>query len=128
MHRGIASAPHRKPEPGGCASQPAPEEGNTYQSAVDASLEMTFPASDPISPGAAMHTEQQVSTLRDETDWKLAAGSKSPPSGARPEAQRHLITSCEMRAGRRSTAHKPTCAPSFPSCSSQSNGRSTVQG
>ena len=93
MHRAITSAQHRKPEPGGCASQPAPDEGNTYQAAVDASLEMTFPASDPISPGAAMHADRQVSTLRDETDWKLAAGSKSQPSGAGPAAQ------CKGKAG-----------------------------
>jgi hypothetical protein len=61
---------------------PAPEEGHTYQSAVDASLEMTFPASDPISPGAAMYAERPVSTPRDETDWKLSVGSKSQPSDA----------------------------------------------
>ncbi|MCY1240221.1 hypothetical protein D9M68_574650 [compost metagenome] len=88
MHRVITSAQHRKSEPHGCASQPSPEEGDTYQAAVDASLEMTFPASDPISPGAAMYAERQVSTPRDETDWKLAVGSKNRPSGAEPAAQR----------------------------------------
>lgn len=87
MHRVITSAQHRKSEPGGRASMPAPEEGHTYQAAVDASLEMTFPASDPISPGVAMYAEQQVSTPRDETDWKLAVGSKNQPSAAEPAAQ-----------------------------------------
>jgi len=88
MHRVITSAQHRKSEPGGRASMPAPEEGHTYQAAVDASLEMTFPASDPISPGIAMYAEQQVSTPRDKTDWKLVVGSKNRPSGAEPAAQR----------------------------------------
>lgn len=91
MHKGLTSAQHRKLEHGGCASQPATDNGNTYQAAVDASLEMTFPASDPISPGAAMHAERQVSTLRDKIDWNLARGS-SLPSGAVPGAQRKGTT------------------------------------
>ncbi|MGO4762080.1 hypothetical protein AB4120_06020 [Cupriavidus sp. 2KB_3] len=82
MHRLITSAQHRKSEPGGRASMPVAEEGHTYQAAVDASLEMTFPASDPIAPGAAMFAERQISTPRDKTDWQLAAGSKNQPSGA----------------------------------------------
>jgi hypothetical protein len=46
----------------------------TYQQLLDASLEDTFPASDPISPSAAMHAEAQISTARDDTDWALAPG------------------------------------------------------
>ncbi|MGO4306745.1 hypothetical protein [Cupriavidus sp. RAF12] len=84
MHRIITSAQHRKSEPGGRPPMLDPEEGHTYQAAVDASLEMTFPASDPIAPGVAMYTIQRVSTPRDETDWKLAAGSENQPSGASP--------------------------------------------
>lgn len=84
----ITSALHRKSEPGGRASLPVAEERHTYQAAVDASLEMTFPASAPISPGAAVFAEWQVITPRDETDWQLAAGSESQPYGAKPVAQR----------------------------------------
>jgi len=43
----------------------------TYQELLDEALELTFPASDPISPGAAARAEQRVSTPMDETDWKL---------------------------------------------------------
>jgi len=55
------------------AIQQRPDDGNSYQAALDASLEMTFPASDPISPGAAMGMAQQFSTARDSRDWKRAA-------------------------------------------------------
>jgi hypothetical protein len=56
------------------ASQPdAADRGlPTYQQLLDASLEDTFPASDPISPSAAMHAESQISTPKDDTDWALA--------------------------------------------------------
>jgi hypothetical protein len=43
----------------------------TYQELLDESLDETFPASDPISPSAAMHAEKQVSTAKDEKDWTL---------------------------------------------------------
>jgi len=35
-----------------------------------------------------MYAEQPVSTQRDKTDWNLTAGSKNPPSGVGPAAQR----------------------------------------
>ena len=47
----------------------------TYQELLDESLEQTFPASDPISPSAAMHAEKQVSTPKDDKDWTLKPGS-----------------------------------------------------
>lgn len=43
----------------------------TYQELLDDSLEDTFPASDPISPGAAAHAEKEVRTGKDDKDWKL---------------------------------------------------------
>ncbi|WP_146002024.1 hypothetical protein [Cupriavidus pauculus] len=79
MHRIIASAKHRKLAPAGRAPMLDLEECRTYQSAVDASLEMTFPASDPIAPSAALYTTLRVSTPRDGTDWILAAGSENLP-------------------------------------------------
>ncbi|MGO4331178.1 hypothetical protein AB4Z48_15235 [Cupriavidus sp. 2TAF22] len=60
----------------------------TYQQAVDESLDMTFPASDPISPSAAMHAEKQTSTPRDDKDWHLTPGSEHQPAGAKPAAHR----------------------------------------
>jgi hypothetical protein len=43
----------------------------TYQELLDDSLDQTFPASDPISPSAAMHAEETVKTAKDDKDWKL---------------------------------------------------------
>lgn len=37
---------------------------------------MTFPASDPIAPGAARHTVEQISTPKDDVDWRLGAGGE----------------------------------------------------
>lgn len=48
----------------------------TYQELLDDSLEDTFPASDPISPGAAAHADKAISTGKDDKDWKL---KPSPP-------------------------------------------------
>jgi hypothetical protein len=84
MHKVTTTAQHRKSEPAACGCIPAADEGHTYQSAVDASLEMTFPASDPISPGAAMYAERQLSTSLDKTDWSLAVGSKRQLSCVEP--------------------------------------------
>ncbi|MDK2656533.1 hypothetical protein [Cupriavidus consociatus] len=64
------------------------KEARTYQAAVDDSLEMTFPASDPISPSAAMHAEKKMQTARDDVDWKLKRGSEQQPVGAKPAGQR----------------------------------------
>jgi hypothetical protein len=64
------------------------EAKKTYQAAVDDSLEMTFPASDPISPSAAMHAEKKTQTARDAVDWKLKRGSEQQPAGAKPAGQR----------------------------------------
>jgi hypothetical protein len=43
----------------------------TYQELLDESLDQTFPASDPISPGAAMRAEKQIRTGKDKKDWEL---------------------------------------------------------
>ncbi len=88
MHKVRTS--HRKSETSARALVPPAEESYTYQEAVDESLEMTFPARDPISPGAAMYADKQVSTRRDVTDWKLAAGSEHQSAGAKPAAQRNV--------------------------------------
>ncbi|CAG2154594.1 hypothetical protein LMG31506_05134 [Cupriavidus yeoncheonensis] len=64
----------------------------TYQGAVDDSLEMTFPASDPISPSAAMHAEKKTRTHRDDVDWKLKRGSEHQPAGTKPAGHRKGAT------------------------------------
>ena len=64
----------------------------TYQAAVDESLDMTFPASDPISPGAAVHAEKQTQTKRDDVDWKLKKGSEHQPTGEKAAAHRKGAT------------------------------------
>lgn len=64
----------------------------TYQAAVDESLDMTFPASDPISPSAAMHAEKKTQTKRDDVDWTLKRGSEHQPAGAKAAADRKGAT------------------------------------
>jgi len=65
----------------------------TYQELLDESLDETFPASDPISPGAAMHAEKEMSTGKDSVDWALkpsaepaAGGSAARSSEGSPKA------------------------------------------
>ncbi len=50
----------------------------TYQELLDEALDETFPASDPISPSAAMHAEKAVASRRDNTDWTLKPGADEP--------------------------------------------------
>jgi hypothetical protein len=51
----------------------------TYQELLDEALEETFPASDPISPSAAMHAGKPIKTRKDERDWKLEPGHEPKP-------------------------------------------------
>ncbi len=51
----------------------------TYQELLDEALDQTFPASDPISPTAAMHAEREISTARNRKDWQLSPGACQPP-------------------------------------------------
>ncbi|MBX6319917.1 hypothetical protein [Pigmentiphaga sp.] len=43
----------------------------TYQELLDDSLEDTFPASDPIAPGAAADADREIKTRKDDKDWEL---------------------------------------------------------
>jgi len=59
----------------------------TYQELLDESLDETFPASDPISPSAAMHAARKVATGKDDVDWQLKPGADVPcSSGKKPQA------------------------------------------
>jgi hypothetical protein len=64
----------------GQATDPA-QKVPTYQELLDESLEETFPASDPISPSAAMHADRKVSTRKDDKDWTLKPGGEKAPKG-----------------------------------------------
>ncbi|BAL96217.1 hypothetical protein [Rubrivivax gelatinosus] len=60
----------------------------TYQKLLDEALDETFPASDPISPSAAMHAEERVDAARDEHDWALPPGSeRATPAAPAPAAE-----------------------------------------
>jgi hypothetical protein len=52
----------------------------TYQQMVDESLAETFPASDPISPSAAMKASEEVDSPRDARDWALKQDTASEPA------------------------------------------------
>jgi hypothetical protein len=56
----------------------------TYQEVVDESLAQTFPASDPISPSAAMKADAEVDSERDQRDWALQ--QETTPGSAPSEA------------------------------------------
>lgn len=80
----LPSPTSRAPRPdsskAGKAPADAADKRPTYQEALDDALDDTFPASDPISPGAAMHAEREIETARDEKDWTL--GSERAPAQA----------------------------------------------
>ncbi|NUZ05836.1 hypothetical protein [Piscinibacter koreensis] len=63
----------------------AAEPPRTYQELLDEAIEETFPASDPISPSAAMHAERRTSTRKDEVDWKLEHHSSQDAPARAPE-------------------------------------------
>lgn len=74
---GKANAPHEKVP--------------TYQELLDDALDQTFPASDPISPTAAMAAEKRIETARDQTDWTLKPGAGKPvaeDAGKAPKGKR----------------------------------------
>jgi hypothetical protein len=57
----------------------------TYQELLDQALDQTFPASDPISPTAAMYAEKQITTEKDKKDWTLRPGQdKASDCGKKP--------------------------------------------
>jgi hypothetical protein len=50
----------------------------TYQELLDEAVDETFPASDPISPSAAMNADRKISTGKDSHDWTLQPGACPP--------------------------------------------------
>jgi CBS domain-containing protein len=59
----------------------------TYQELLDDALDQTFPASDPISPSAAMAAEKRIATDRDAVDWTLKPGHGHGQSGPAPQPE-----------------------------------------
>ncbi|CAN5322606.1 hypothetical protein BH09PSE5_BH09PSE5_06140 [soil metagenome] len=65
----------------------------TYQELLDESLDQTFPASDPISPSAAMHAEHALESEANSVDWTLnpqggqtsSSQTSGTPVSANPE-------------------------------------------
>lgn len=68
------SPARERPDPA-AAPQDSP---STYQQVLDEALEETFPASDPISPSAAMHAERRADDGSGSPDWTLEPGSERP--------------------------------------------------
>ena len=63
------------------------EQLDTYQALLDESLQLTFPASDPVCAHAATRCAHPCETPANATDWQLHAGSRSPadaPLGTDP--------------------------------------------
>lgn len=79
----------RKRHSGECPEQA--EKVPTYQELLDEALDETFPASDPISPTAAMHATHRIDSARDEVDWALRPGGHQPPGGG-ADCQTGLVT------------------------------------
>lgn len=55
---------------GGQGKEATIDAPTTYQESLDEALDETFPASDPISPSAALHAEERIQTAKDKVDWK----------------------------------------------------------
>ena len=69
----------------GQAQQPE-EKVPTYQELLDEAVDETFPASDPISPSAAMNADKKISTGKDSHDWTLQPGA-CPPGQESPQQE-----------------------------------------
>lgn len=55
----------------------------TYQKTLDEALQDTFPASDPIAPGAAAEPQEPAHQTAETVDWHLKPGSKRQPKPSR---------------------------------------------
>ncbi|HET7867959.1 MAG TPA: hemerythrin domain-containing protein [Burkholderiaceae bacterium] len=71
----------------------------TYQQLLDEALEQTFPASDPISPSAAMAAERRIRTPGNTHDWVLRPGAASSPGGLQRSGPRQRPASGGVLAG-----------------------------
>lgn len=61
----------------------------TYQDLLDAALDDTFPASDPLAIGAATHVHEPHTTARDCHDWTLRPGACKPVGQATDDGAGH---------------------------------------
>jgi hypothetical protein len=79
----------------------------SYQELLDESLDETFPASDPISPGAAMHAAKRVESGKDEVDWELKPGADAPaPAKKKASGEKARATATQQRRERPGSGKK----------------------
>ncbi len=78
----------------------------TYQELLDESLDETFPASDPISPSAAMHAQRKVETGKDDVDWRL-----NPPKAGVEQAPERSNKNAPIGTGQKPAAGDAAKAP-----------------
>jgi hypothetical protein len=78
-------APSPAASPPAADERPAPDRLPTYQALLDEAVQETFPASDPIAPGGAMHADKPVRTRAGGRDWRL------DPQADAPAAERCVI-------------------------------------
>ncbi|MCK7494298.1 MAG: hypothetical protein MZW92_26265 [Comamonadaceae bacterium] len=107
---------------GGRSAVADDDKPQTYQQVLDEALDETFPASDPISPGAAMHAEERVAGRGDEHDWKLKPGSERPVPEACGDA------GAEAARGESGAASGGTAAPDADGEPSPTRGASDRDG
>jgi hypothetical protein len=86
----------------GKATKPA-DKVPTYQELLDDALDQTFPASDPISPTAAMHAEKAVQSSKDGKDWALKPGSECDQLTPCDEAQATPVPQDKDAAAKRAS-------------------------
>jgi hypothetical protein len=101
----------------GKSEKPA-EKVPTYQELLDESLDETFPASDPISPSAAMHADRQIATPRDTTDWTLKPGQSDPgkaPAGTPASATTGRPSGVDLESESAAGEEDPGAALDAPS-------------
>ena len=76
MKTTTANASTSSTQPGTRDATAADDSPKTYQESLDEALDETFPASDPISPSAALHAEERIQTAKDMVDWKTSPDAK----------------------------------------------------
>lgn len=95
----------------------------TYQAAVDDSLDMTFPASDPISPSAAMHAEKKTQTQRDDVDWTLKKGSAHQAAGGKATAAKKGASDKAGKSGKSAAKEKSAAKSTAKSTAKSSTAK-----
>jgi hypothetical protein len=110
----------------------------TYQELLDEAVEETFPASDPISPTAAMKADRPVRTGMDREDWELKPDSGQEPTAgvqvvaefddeaaarhARDEALAHELPSARLDLPAQPLEGRPAATLTLAACDDEQRG------